>query len=76
MFDLPLALVARGIEYVDVILLSQVWGQQTHSRKVHGSASEHVQNHRVPARDASGLDPPVGGVLRQMEDARAVGEER
>jgi hypothetical protein len=50
--------------------------EQTHSREVHESSGEHVQNHRMPARGAGGLDPSVGGVLGQMENVRAVTEER
>ena len=65
-----------GVKKLFVILGCQVWSEKADRRQCHGAISEQIEDVWEPSRGARGLDPPVGGVLGQMQTLRAVREQR
>lgn len=60
---------------IDVILGREVRRQQRYRREVDGSIAQQLQDDRVLSRSPGGLNPPVGGMLRQMQHLQAVSEQ-
>lgn len=76
MFDVSLASVLRGRQQLPVIFGREMRSQQPHDRQAEGALRQQVENDRKASRRAGCLDPAVGRVLREMENLRAVREER
>jgi len=61
--DVPLALVACGLQNFAMVVRGQMRRQQTDGCQGDGSSFKQRQNDRKPPRGASGLDPPISGML-------------
>jgi len=68
--------VSCGVEQLLVILRRQVWREQADRRQGDRPVRKQLQDAWKTSGYASGLDPSVGRVLREVQDLRAVGEER
>ena len=73
---LALALVPRRDQQPLVVVVGQHWPKQTHRCQGQRPMGKLRQNRREASRRTRRLDPAVGCVLRQVQDAGAVGEER
>jgi hypothetical protein len=76
LFNVSLALVPGGAEKFLVIFSRQMGRQKTERRQSHGAISKQIEDVWQPSRNASGLDPSIGGVLGQMQTLGAVREQR
>ena len=68
LLDVSLALVARRVKDLQVVLRCQERRQQANRGEVDGAVDEPLENHREPARRPRRLDAVICGVLRQVED--------
>jgi hypothetical protein len=57
-------------------MVRKVWREQADRRQVDRPVRQQRQDDWKTSRYASGLDPSVGRVLREVQDLRAVGKER
>src|SRR5262245_7719521 len=53
-----------------------MWGEQPQMRQIQSTTGELLQNHRKPAGRACGLNPTVRCALREVQNARAIREQR
>ena len=75
-FDVALTHVRGRVEHRAMVVRRQVGRQQRHGGEGDRAAREPVEDQREPARRSSGFYAPVRGVFREVQDARAVGEQR
>ena len=76
LFHLAFALVFDCGEQLAAVHLRQVRREEPEIREIQPAIGELVQNHRKPARRACGLDSPVRGALREIQNSRAIREQR
>jgi hypothetical protein len=76
LLDLPLALVPSGFEDALLIVRGEMWRKQTDRGEVQCTVGEQIEDRRPLPSCPCGLDSKVGGMFRQVQDLRAVGEER
>ena len=76
MLDVSLALVPRGREQGLMIGLCQVRSQQRDRGQRDRAIGQELENDRKPSGCARRLDAVIGRVLGQVQDLRAIGEQR
>jgi hypothetical protein len=74
-FYLALALVPHRSQNFPMVLRREMGCQQSDRRQVDRALGEQVQNYRKAPRCAGRLDSMIGGMFRQIQELRAVGEE-
>jgi hypothetical protein len=74
--NLPLALVPCSREHLAVIAFGEMRRKKTDRGQVEGTVRELCDDDRPLPRRPRRLDSKIRGVLRQVEDPRAVREER
>ena len=74
--DLAFGFMAGPSEERLSVFSREVWSQQSDGGEVKASIREHLQEHGMFPRCPGRSDTQVGPMLRQMQNARAVGEHR
>jgi hypothetical protein len=71
LLDLALALVAREIDQMVMIVWREMRRQQADRRECHVACFEPLEQDWISTRRAGGLDSAIGRVLGQVEHLRA-----
>jgi hypothetical protein len=75
LLDFPLALVTHRGEHVAVILGREMRRQQAHRCERNGAFGKQIEHDWQSPRDTSRLDTRVRGVLGEVKNLDAIGEE-